>query len=256
MKKGVWKNCIFKKGLPILLALLAIVCVWEIAYLCVGNELLLPSFFDSFYEMGKLFGKSAFWASYFSTLLRVALAFLFSLIFALVFAFISYLLPSFERFFAPFVSILRSTPTLAALLILLVWTSAGTAPMLVAFLSLFPALYAGVLGALAQVDGSLLEMSRVYQVPLKKRILELYLPSAVPYFLREAGAGLSFAVKLVVSAEVLALTAKSLGGWLHEAKVYLDMPLLFALVLVGFLTGMVLEGLVSLLVRAVERRVK
>ncbi len=256
MKKGVWKNCIFKKGLAALLAFLAIVCVWEIAYLCVGNELLLPSFFDSLGEMGKLLGKSGFWASYFSTLIRVLIAFFISLVCALIFAFVSYLLPSFARFFAPVVSILRSTPTLAALLILLVWTSAGTAPVLVAFFSLFPALYAGVLGALAQVDGSLVEMSRVYQVPLKKRVFGLYLPAVAPYFLREAGAGLSFAVKLVVSAEVLALTAKSLGGWLHEAKLYLDMPLLFALVLVGFLTGMVLEGLVSLLADAVERRVK
>lgn len=251
LKKTFWKNCITTA-----LAFLALVCVWGIAYVLVGNELVLPSFFDCVRKMGELLIKGAFWASYFSTLLRVLIAFLLSLVLALVLAFVSYLLPTFGRFLSPLVSILRSTPTLAVVLILLVWTGAGTAPIVVAVLALFPLLYAGTLGALAQVDSSLLEMSRVYKVPLRKQVLQLYLPSVAPYFLREAGAGLSFGVKLVVSAEVLAMTAKSLGGWLLEAKAYLDMPLLFALVIVGFLTGMILEGLVSILVRAVERGLK
>ena len=251
MKKRILKNCIITA-----LALLALFCVWEIAYLCVGNQLILPSFFDCVRALFQLLGNGAFWVSYFSTLLRVLIAFFASLVLAVGFAFVAYLLPTFRRFFAPFVSILRSTPTLAALLILLVWTSAHAAPIWVAFLSLFPALYAGLLGALAQIDGSLIEMSRAYQVPMKKRVFALYLPSAAPYFLREAGAGAAFAVKLVVSAEVVALTAKSLGVWLQEARLCLEMPSLFALVLVGFLTGMLLEGLAALLARVVERRVK
>ena len=139
---------------------------------------------------------------------------------------------------------------------MLVWVGTGTTPIIVAFLALFPVLYAGVLSALSQVDGELLEMSKVYKVPLKKQVLQLYLPSVSPYFLQQTGAGLAFGVKLVVSAEVLAMTAKSVGGWLSEAKAYLDMPLLFALVLVGFLTGMILEGLFSLLASAVGRGLK
>jgi NitT/TauT family transport system permease protein len=102
-------------------------------------------------------------------------------------------------------------------------------------------LYAGMSAALSQVDGELLEMSRVYRVPMKRRILQLYLPSVSPYVLREAGAAVSFSLKLVVSAEVLANTYKSLGGMMQDAKLFQEMPTLFALVALTFLFGLVLE---------------
>ena len=128
--------------------------------------------------------------------------------------------------------------------------------MAVAFLSLFPMLYAGILAALKEVDGELITMSRVYGVPMKKQIRELYIPSVLPYVLRESGAAVSFSLKLVVSAEVLVMTSKSLGGMLFEAKNYSEIPLLFALVGVTFLIGLALEYLFVWIADSVERRVK
>lgn len=245
------KNCIIWAAAIAFLSL-----VWVVAYYAVGNDLLVPSFSDCLKRLFVLLGTRVFWTAFFATLLRVLIAFVLSFVLAVVLAVVSYLLPTFKAFFAPIVSVLRSLPTLAVLLVLLVWTGANGAPVVVAFLSLFPMLYAGVAAALSGVDNALVEMSRVYKVPLKKRILQLYLPSIAPQVLQEAGAATSFALKLVVSAEVLAATWKSLGGMLQEAKLYLDMPLLFALVCVSFLTGLLLELALSAVARAVERRVK
>ena len=72
----------------------------------------------------------------------------------------------------------------------------------------------------------------------------------------ESGAALSFSLKLVVSAEVIARTAKSLGGLMDEARAYQEIPTLFALVLVTFAAAILMEGLVGLVVLGVERRVK
>lgn len=110
-------------------------------------------------------------------------------------------------------------------------------------------LYAGISAALASVDPKLVEMSRVYRVPVRKRIFGLYLPSAAPYALREASAALSFSLKLTVSAEVLANTYQSLGGMLQEAKLYVEMPSLFALTILVLATGFLLEGLGSFAAR-------
>ena len=190
------------------------------------------------------------------TLKRVLIAFIIAFIFAAIFAIISYLVPWFSLFFAPIVSVLRSMPVLGVLLIILVWSSVNTAPIVVAFLSLFPTLYAGFSAALTGVDKKLVEMSRVYRVPTWRRVWRLYIPSAAPIALRESGAALSFSVKLVVSAEVLASTFKSLGGMMQEAKLYLDMPLLFALVCVTFLAGLFLETVGGLVATMVERGCK
>ena len=128
--------------------------------------------------------------------------------------------------------------------------------MAVAFLSLFPMLYAGILAALSGVDKHLIDISRVCGTPLIRRVTAIYLPLASPYVLREAGAAVSFSLKLVVSAEVLAGTAKSLGGMMQDAKVYLELPQLFALVGVAFLIGLLLETAVGVAAAYVEKKVK
>ena len=71
----------------------------------------------------------------------------------------------------------------------------------------------------------------------------------------KAGAALSFSVKLIVSAEILANTAKSLGGMMQDARLY-ELPQLFALVAVAFLAGLLMETLVGLLAEYVEKKVK
>lgn len=251
MKKRILINCI-----QALSALLFMLLAWGIAYLSFGNELLVPSLFDCAEEFGKLLVSGSFWLAVANTLLRTLGAFAVSLVLAGIMAVISYMLPSFGRFFMPIVSALRSLPTLAVLLILLVWWGVGFAPVAVAFLSLFPMLYAGISAALSQVDNELVEMSRAYKVPLKKQITQLYIPSALPYVLRESGAAVSFSLKLVVSAEVIANTAKSLGGLLQEAKNYSEIPMLFALVGVAFIIGFIFELVCVGIANAVERRVK
>ena len=249
--QAVWKN-VWQTAA----ALLFILLIWSIAYAAVGNDLLVPSVGDCLKEIGRLLTDGGFWRAFLHTFLRVFYAFGISFVLALILALISYMVPWFSRFLSPIVSMFRSLPTLAVLLILLVWAGAAKAPVAVAFLSLFPMLYAGMAAALSQVDNELLEMSRVYRVPLKKRVLDLYLPSMSPYVLREAGAAISFSLKLVVSAEVLANTYKSLGGMMQESRLYLEMPTLFALVALTFLFGLALEFIGIWTANFVERRVK
>lgn len=239
-----------------LIALAFILVVWGVAHIAVGNDLLVPSVGDCLKEIGRLLIDGGFWRAFLHTFLRVLIAFGISFFLALIFALIAYMVPWFGRFLSPIVSMLRSLPTLAVLLILLVWAGAANAPVVVAFLSLFPMLYAAMSAALCQVDGELLEMSRVYRVPLKKQVRDLYLPSMSPYVLRESGAAFAFSLKLVVSAEVLANTYKSLGGMMQEARLYLEMPTLFALVILTFLLGLALEFLGAWAANFVERRVK
>lgn len=251
MKKTVIKNLIVWAA-----AIVALALIWTIMYFAVDNDFLMPSLVDCLKRTGEIFVGSYLWIALFSTLKRVLIAFLFSLILALIFAVIAYLLPTFKVFFAPIVSVLRSMPVLAVLLMLIVWAGAGGAPIWVAFLSLFPMLYTGYLSAIEGVDPALIEMSKVYKVPLKTRVLKLYLPTAAPTALKETGASLAFAVKLVVSAEVLAMTKNSLGFWLQEAKVGLDIPLLFAIITITVALGLILETLGIWLATLVERRVK
>ena len=250
MKKLIWKNVA-----QTLAAIGFLLIVWCVAYCVVGNTELIPPLSDSLQEMGGLLVSGDLWSAMGMTLLRTFGAFAISFTLAVGVAVLAYVYPAAGNFLAPLVSALRSMPVLAVLLILLSFLGAGKAPMAVAFLSLFPMLYAGILAALSGVDKHLIEISRVYSTPLWRKVTAIYLPLSAPYVLKESAAALSFSLKLIVSAEVLSFTAKSLGGMMQDAKLFSEIPQLFALVAVTFALGLVLETAVGVLASAVERRV-
>lgn len=250
------KKLLLKNLWQTVAAILFLIAVWIVAHKIVGNELLIPNFFDSFSSMGELLVKGTFWQGLGMSLLRALYAFIISFIFGGVLAVIAYLYPTFGGFLAPIVSALRSLPILAVLLILLSFLGAGEAPVAVAFLGLFPMLYTGILAALSGIDKHLIEIGRVCGATKPRRVFAIYLPLSSPYILREAGGALAFSLKLVVSAEVLSNTAKSVGGMMQEAKLYAEIPQLFALVGVAFIVGLLLELSVSLLAEWVEKKVK
>ena len=66
---------------------------------------------------------------------------------------------------------------------------------------------------------------------------------------------LSFSLKLTVSAEVLANTYQSIGGMMQEAKIYVEVPALFALTALVVIAGFLLEGLGAAAAYAARRRI-
>ncbi len=251
MKRILWRN-IAQTAIA-----LGVLCLaWQIAYLAAGNELLVPSFSACLRALRNLLASAGFWQAFLGSFLRALIAFLLSVGLAGVLAVIAYLLPFFEGIVAPVVSALRSLPVMAVLLILLTLFSAGEAPVAVAFLSLFPMLYTAILSALKGIDRQLVEIARVYGAGVGKRIVSLYLPLTAPHILRESGAGLSFSVKLVVSAEILAMTAGSLGGMMWDARAYHETATLFALVGVAFVVGLILELSLSAVATVVEKKIR
>ena len=245
---------LLQKGGWTLLSFSFLILFWIALAFVVGNGYLLPSFSQTLKAGFELFGDMAFWRRYFATLLRAVFAFLVSFIFAVGFYGIACLRPSFGKFIAPIFSLLRSLPTMAVLLMIILWTSADFAPIVVSCLVLLPMLYSATHGAVTSVDKKLLEMSKVYGVSKKRMIKSLYLPSVFPALSREALSALTFSLKLTVSAEILSNTFQSLGGQMQMASLYAQTPTVFALACVVFLTGFGIECLGNFLILRTERR--
>lgn len=250
----------FKKAGISALIFIAYVCFfvlfWVIAYQLIANDYLFPSFTKTMKEMGKLFYQKHFLNSFLATFLRCLQVFAYAFLFGCALAIISYLLPVFFKILAPIITLLRALPTMAIIVMILLWTTPKDAPVVVAFLGLFPMLYTGIYNSLSGIDKKLLEMCKIYKVPLFKRIFVMYFPLAMPSLLRECGAGLSFSLKLIVSAEVMANTFISLGGMISEAKVYLMIPKVFALTVLVVVVGIVMEMILLALASFMERRIR
>lgn len=245
---------IAKASLPTLGGVVFLLAVWAVCYAVIGNEYLLASPWESLKAALSLLGKGGFYIAFFATLLRAFAAFFLSFLAALPLAAFAFAFPAFGRFLTPLIACFRALPTLAVLLILLVFLGGNGAAVAVGVTALLPMLYTAFSHALAGVDGKLKELCRVYEVPLWKRIKGLYLPHALPKVVSECGAALSFALKITVSAEILAATFQSVGGWMQEARLSAELATLTALTLLVCLTGVVLESGTFALARAIERR--
>lgn len=233
--------------------------VWLIAYFCVNNEYVLPSIGATFSQMGKLLftgGETAraFWTAFAHTLLRTFGAFAFSFFAGALLAVLALLQNWARAFLAPIVSVLRTVPTMAIILILLLWTSPAFAPVVVSVLVLLPAVYSAVLAALDEVTEGYGEMARSYRVGTGRKIFRMYLPLSLPSVLKQSGGIFSLGLKITVSGEVLASSYPGLGWLMQDAKLVPDMlPSLLALTVLTVLLGFLLEGVCALLYKCIVR---
>lgn len=224
-----------------LLAVLLMWAVWLIAYAAVKNEYLVPPFGETVRQFFTLFSQGFFWKALGATLLRTLIAFLVSFALGLACACLAAAFKPFAAFMRPIAALLRSLPTMAVMLLILVWLSPRTAPVLVATLVLFPMIYSQLTDSIAGVDGDLLEMAAVYKIGVKRTLFKIYIPQIAPSALAQTGVNLSFGIKLIISAEVMAATYTAIGGLMVQAQAYINLPRLAALTLCAVIFGIAAE---------------
>ena len=131
----------------------------------------------------------------------------------------------------------------AVLVWLLVWLRGEQLSFFISFLMVFPPMYLGVLTGIGQVDRQMLEMAKVYHVPLARQVRYLYLPAIAPHFRSAVSLGLGLCWKAGIAAEVIGLPRGSLGEKLYNAKVYFMTPDLFAWTAVIVMVSVAFEKL-------------
>ena len=252
MKNTAIKEFFSKRKLNIILSLSAFALmwiIWLIAYFSVKNEYVIPSISSTVKSFGQCLVNGNFWLAFLYTVLRTGLAFVISFVLAVALVAVGAIFKPFNSFIKPFMGVLRTLPTLAVILILLFWTNPTLAPIIVTILVLFPMIYSQLTSALNGVDNGIIEMAEVYEISKKARLTKIYLPLISPAVLSQTGANISLGIKVMISAEVLSGTYKSLGGLMQSARFYVDMPKLTALTVIAVLLGIVIDLSFSLIER-------
>ena len=140
----------------------------------------------------------------------------------------------------PIIAVIRTLPTMAVLIPLILYTNRFTAPIIVAMLVLFPMIYAQFKSALDNIDGQIIRTTKVFKLTRRQKVFKVNFPLVAPNLLSHTGSNLSFAIKLIISAEVMIGAYTSIGGMIQYAG-YENLPRLFALTLFAILIGIVLE---------------
>ncbi len=249
MKK---RNAKILNGLLPLITLFCVIAVWASVAVIVGKEYLLPTVSATLKELLVLFTKAKFYIALLGTLLRTIISFVLSFVLAFIFAFFSKRSKTFNSVISPIVAVLRALPTIAVILILLVWTNSKVAPVLVTMLVVLPTTYTHLKSAFLGVEKAVVEASMVDGAGEKEIFKYIEIPLIAPAIFSSVGSGFSLNFKLMVAAEVLSATARSIGSMLNSASYNVETAQMIALVLVSVICGLVIESIFNALSRKIE----
>lgn len=228
--------------------------LWQTAAAAVGEELLLPAPLPVLTRMIKLPLQGEFWASCGHSLGRILLGFLLGVLAGCILAVACAAFPPARAFLSPAMAAVKATPVASFVILALVWIRGANLSVFISFLMVLPLVWQNVGQGIAAADVSLLEMAAVYRLSWQARLRAVYLPAVVPHLLSALRVGLGFAWKAGIAGEVIAIAPSSIGLELYQAKIYLEMPELFAWTGFIILLSVGLEqGMVALL-RIISRR--
>ena len=108
-------------------------------------------------------------------------------------------------------------------------------------LVVLPTTYTHLKSALDAVDKTAVEAGKVDGAGKKALFFKIELPQIAPSLFNAVGSGLSLNFKLMVAAEVLSATAKSLGNMLNNASFSAEIAQMLGIVVVVIILGLTVE---------------
>ena len=148
--------------------------VWQgasmaLAVLYPHGALLLASPLSALARLGELAVTAAFWRTALTSAARILGGFLLACALAVVLAALAVRYRRVEELLAPLVSVVKAVPVASFIILALVWLESRHLPLFIAALMAFPVVYRNVLEGIRGTSRELLEMARVFRIPLSRR---------------------------------------------------------------------------------------
>jgi NitT/TauT family transport system permease protein len=234
---------------PIAMLLLAI-AIWQTYVVLSGTpKYILPSPFD---VIGALWTDwptllPSLWTTLIITFEALALALVGGVGLAIILVQSKWI----ELALFPFAVILQVTPVVAIAPLLLIYApNTQTALLIVAFLVAFFPILSNMVSGLKSVDHNLLNLFDLYGAGRWQQLIYLKIPASMPYFLTGLRIGGGLALIAAVVAEFAAGSAGAGSGLafrILESGYRLNIPRMFAALILLTLTGVAIFGITSLI---------
>ncbi len=242
----------WKKRIYLIISLVFWLCLWQYAAARLDQSIFLPYPKAVWESLVELVSSEPFFVIVKSSLLHIAGGFFMALLLGLVLAVVC----SFSDFVAallmPVLKLIKTVPVVSFVILVLLWVDAEKISIVISFLIVLPVIYENVRRGIRETDPKLLEMSRVFSVGFFRRLRYIFLPTAIPYSTAACSVGLSLCWKAGIAAEIIGLSADSIGRQLYDAKLYLDTAALFAWTIIVIVVSVAFEWVVMVLLRLVH----
>lgn len=237
-----------REGFMILLFWIAI--WWGIAL--IVNRFYVPSPLETSKVLFQLLAEKNTYVILISTISRVLFGLIIGVGLGLIFGVLAGMKDWLYKLLQPIITTIKSTPVVSFIILLIIFVSDEFVPSLLGIMICFPIIYNNVVEGYRVVDKQLIEMSTVYKVPVKRRILKLYIPSTIPYLAAGILTSIGICWKGTIAAEVIGLINNSIGNELYNGKVYMEYDHVFAWTFLIIICSLTIELLTKRMIRKLK----
>jgi len=226
------------------------ILAWEIGSLIIDQEIYLPSPHAAFSALINLLTSKETYITIFYSTYRTLAGFFLSCLSGIMLGIVCGIRKPLYDLFNPLIIIMRTVPVMSIIIIAIMWFKDNNVPIFVAFLMCFPIIWTNTVTGIRSTDVKLLEMCQVYKIKKLRVIKSVYLYSSLPYIQAGMISALGIGWKVTSAAEVLSLPKYSIGRFLYDSKVYLEIPDLFAWTIIIISLSFLFEGLLKFIFRS------
>mgnify|MGYP002756984548 CR=1 FL=1 len=219
---------------------LFLIGVWTIVYYLVDNPIILPSILDVAKRIYSLFRRGEIYSPLFISLGRIFIAILGSIILGTILSYLSYLYGLMD-FFSPIFSIVKSTPVVSMVLIILFFSNKSYLSGIIVFLITTPIIYENILNGLNSLDSKKLDFMRIYPLNALRLFRYIHLPIIIERILFSMVLAIGIAVKAAVTSEVIGGSSRGLGNLLYLSKISFEMVDLLSITIIIVVSSYIIE---------------
>lgn len=231
------RNSYVKKGAIVLLWL----AVWQGLTWLTGNRLLMAGPYETAKAWIENIQDAAFVKIILFSLARIGGGFLTAFAAGVLLGTAAYRIRTVREILSPFMTFIKAVPVASFVVLLLIWWGSERLSAAVVFCIVLPNVYESVLHGLSCADPKMLELARVFDMPVKNRFFYIYRPALKPFMDNCLRISLGMSWKSGVAAEVIGTPDFSIGERLYMSKIYLDTAGVFAWTLTVILLSYLFE---------------
>lgn len=236
MMKYSWKSNLYT-----LLSCLFFIVLWEVIALLINNDIYIPTLKQIMQSIISIVKGKDFIKVVSSSFIRTCISYILALTLSIILGVLSSTNPFFEYLMKPINSFIRTIPTLVLIVLALVWFDKDKAPFIVGFAIAFPILYEGIRNSISNIDNKIMDMTKIYEVSLKDKILKIYIPVIKFYLMSIFVSTFSLTFKVVIAGEVHGQPKYGIGSAVQLEKVNFNTSGIFAWIIIIVLISLIFE---------------
>ncbi|WP_147612615.1 ABC transporter permease [Treponema pectinovorum] len=241
-----------KNRLPTLLSVIFTLALWKIFSILIGSQIILPSPEKTFFCMASLFKKVFFWQNIFFTLCRIYSAFFLTVILGVILGFFSGKSAFFNSFLAFPLSILKTTPVAALILILLFAFNSSTIPFISAILMCLPVMTECTAQGIKndKKNIKMYEMARIFEFSKGQKFFFIFLPNFRSFFYSGLVSVFGMTWKVVAAGEIITVPKYAVGSFLYKNQIALESAQVFAMTIYLIIFSYTLESILKWILKS------